>query len=636
MTVSTSNNSVVYRGNGSATAFAVPFKVLDEDHLIVKRRVYATGADDHTYTGTDYSYSGFGASSGTLTLAGTALSSTYELVIERDVPVTQDLDIVNAGGFYPESVEEQLDLMVMAIQQLAARVDRAILAPVGETMSSLPALDTLVGKFISFDADGRPISSSGSGADSALRSDLATSNGSSLVGYGPRSLLLKLREHPSLYDYGAVEGENCTDAYLTALEEEVPCLLIPEGEFGISEGIISTNTDLIGQGDSSIINVLETMDKAITYSKILGECRGFRINCNNLAETGLYGVTCQGTRISRIKIHQPNFDAAELCAGDANNSGTKFEACQFTSVGTTTVGTCSTSTNQVNGWTGTDFTTLGIRPYMDMVEVDGIGYTIASVTDGDQLTTTQNIGTKSAGTTCRILQGSGLLANINGNNSAIKAKNCFAHVCAAAGYKDMALYGLQTDGCYAEVCLYGRVIGVAGVVAPMGSVGLWDYQEGHDCTSYLIEAALWPVLKPAQLASTLKEELRIPNPTLVNSGHYEYMGVTLYGRRADVSNQTSYSLAFGEEAHVSTALGVGVTLNLPSVTAGSREEANLVALGGAAIPLFFGSLNGQTGTIKTTDGRTINLVAGTTGFAHTGNHARRLATFKPDGNWFVG
>ena len=103
MTVSTSINSVVYRGNGATTQFAVPFKMLDEDHFVVRRRIFATGVIDYTYVGTDYSYTGIGADAGTLTLAGAALSSTYELVIERIVPYTQDLDIVNGGGFYPQS-----------------------------------------------------------------------------------------------------------------------------------------------------------------------------------------------------------------------------------------------------------------------------------------------------------------------------------------------------------------------------------------------------------------------------------------------------------------------------------------------------------------------------------------------------
>lgn len=176
MTVSTSSNSVVYRGNGSATNFAVPFKVLSEDHLVVTRRVYATGEEDHVYVGTDYSYSGVGASSGTLTLSGAALSSTYELVIERVVDYTQDLDIVNAGGFYPESVEGQLDLIVMGIQQLAAEVGRAVRVGPG---TALPLLANSAGRantIVGFD---------NTGALSLLeQSDLVGSPGGNVMSIG--------------------------------------------------------------------------------------------------------------------------------------------------------------------------------------------------------------------------------------------------------------------------------------------------------------------------------------------------------------------------------------------------------------------------------------------------------------------
>lgn len=136
MTVSTLTNRVTYVGNGSTTQFAVSFRVLDEDHLVVKRRLLSSNEIDHTYIGTDYSYSGIGDDAGTLTLDGTALSSLYQLEIERIVPYTQELDIVNAGGFYPETVEEQLDITTMQIQQVAAQADdietRALMVPVGD------------------------------------------------------------------------------------------------------------------------------------------------------------------------------------------------------------------------------------------------------------------------------------------------------------------------------------------------------------------------------------------------------------------------------------------------------------------------------------------------------------------------
>lgn len=153
MTVSTSTNSVVYRGNGAATQFAVPFKILDEDHLVVTRRVFASGESDYVYVGTDFSYSGIGDDAGTLTLAGTALDDDYELVIERIVPYTQDLDIVNAGGFYPETVEEQLDLIVMGMQQLADLTGRSLRLAVGEETEDLDRTEGVV----SIDSNGQVV-----------------------------------------------------------------------------------------------------------------------------------------------------------------------------------------------------------------------------------------------------------------------------------------------------------------------------------------------------------------------------------------------------------------------------------------------------------------------------------------------
>lgn len=148
MTVSTSANSVVYRGNGAATEFAVPFKVLDEDHLVVRRRVFATGIIAYTYIGTDYSYDGVGDDSGTLTLDGTALDDDYELVIERIVPYTQDLDIVNAGGFYPETVEQQLDFIAMGMQQVANLAGRGLVVPVGEDGLTIPRTSNRTGGYV--------------------------------------------------------------------------------------------------------------------------------------------------------------------------------------------------------------------------------------------------------------------------------------------------------------------------------------------------------------------------------------------------------------------------------------------------------------------------------------------------------
>jgi hypothetical protein len=118
MTVETTTNVVEYTGNGAADTFDFPFRVLDADHLIVSRLLADDDSLDHVYTQSEYTVTGIGDEDGTVQLDDGALAATYKVRLERIVPITQEADLVNQGGFYPQTIENQLDLMVMAIQQL--------------------------------------------------------------------------------------------------------------------------------------------------------------------------------------------------------------------------------------------------------------------------------------------------------------------------------------------------------------------------------------------------------------------------------------------------------------------------------------------------------------------------------------
>ncbi len=124
MTVTTTVNSQLFTGNGSATNFAwANMKVLDDDHLTVETIVIATEVatelDPSVYT-----VNGVGGVSGSIDypLVGLPLASTHQLRVTRTVPFTQDMNISNQGAFLPEVLEEQLDLLVMQIQQLNTRL----------------------------------------------------------------------------------------------------------------------------------------------------------------------------------------------------------------------------------------------------------------------------------------------------------------------------------------------------------------------------------------------------------------------------------------------------------------------------------------------------------------------------------
>lgn len=288
MTVSTSTNSVVARGNGATTDFTVPFKVLNEDHLVVTRRDFATGELLYTYTGTDFTYAGIGDDSGTLTLAGAALDDDFELVIERLVPYTQDLDIVNAGGFYPETVEEQLDLIIMGVQQVADMAARGIVVPVGETGQALPSATDRTGKFFGFGAGGRFVALSGTGSDAGLREDLADADtGPDLVGFRQSTVGEKLLRSIDLVDEGVSASAINNDAAIAAafIAFAGDGIRLPKGSFvSRSRHDLLASTMLYGVGPGSILRT----DQASNHILYIGTDD---VEVRDLALVGVDGAT---------------------------------------------------------------------------------------------------------------------------------------------------------------------------------------------------------------------------------------------------------------------------------------------------------------------------------------------------------
>src|SRR5688500_18800000 len=142
MTVTAITNKAVFTGNGVTTSFPFTFKVNDEDHLAVYEYVIATGVltlvspANYTVVGTLP-----GTGSVTYTPGGGPVPSTKRLVLVRTVPFTQDLDIHNQGGFHPDSIEDQLDLLEMQMQQLHSGIMRRNPGDTGDLLDQIIAVD---------------------------------------------------------------------------------------------------------------------------------------------------------------------------------------------------------------------------------------------------------------------------------------------------------------------------------------------------------------------------------------------------------------------------------------------------------------------------------------------------------------
>lgn len=134
MTVSTTTNRIDYQGDGSTTVFPIPFKFLDNSHLLV----YTKTAEDpdsealQTIT-THYTVTGAGDDTGgTLTMI-TAPASGVNLSIIRNTPATQLEDYVENDLFDADSHEDALDKLTMLIQDLDEVFGRCIVQSVTDT-----------------------------------------------------------------------------------------------------------------------------------------------------------------------------------------------------------------------------------------------------------------------------------------------------------------------------------------------------------------------------------------------------------------------------------------------------------------------------------------------------------------------
>lgn len=133
MTVDTTYAPATFTGDGSTVAYPLNHKVFQASHLSIKI--------DGSLT-TAWSATGFGGSGVTVTF-DTAPANGASIIIERIVPYTQDTDLENFDGNPSEVTEKQFDLLAMADQQIAEEGARAILTPIGVSITSNEVTGTI-------------------------------------------------------------------------------------------------------------------------------------------------------------------------------------------------------------------------------------------------------------------------------------------------------------------------------------------------------------------------------------------------------------------------------------------------------------------------------------------------------------
>ena len=134
MAISTTQRKRICPGNGSATIFNFPFKVIEKSNFIL---IYTNTNGEHTILkqDTDYSLSNVGEDSGvTVTYPISTevgkLQSGEKLTGYRETNITQLLDFMYDGGFSPRIHENAFDKVTMILQEFAEELDRRPMMPI--------------------------------------------------------------------------------------------------------------------------------------------------------------------------------------------------------------------------------------------------------------------------------------------------------------------------------------------------------------------------------------------------------------------------------------------------------------------------------------------------------------------------
>lgn len=123
MTVQKDVTKNIYVGNGSTRTFPFTFECPAEHPEYIK--VYLMQDDGAALATSDYQLD-MDARQITYPSSGTALPEGKKLVIMRELPLQQMMNLVNNGPYFAEDIETTLDESIMALQQIAEKLNRTI------------------------------------------------------------------------------------------------------------------------------------------------------------------------------------------------------------------------------------------------------------------------------------------------------------------------------------------------------------------------------------------------------------------------------------------------------------------------------------------------------------------------------
>jgi len=170
MTVASELSKIVHVTDGVSVSFAVPFRFLHANHLRVTEA--RDGIETVLTPETHYSVTGAGSQQGGAVVTAPARAAGAKLVIERIVPLTQEIQYPRNDPFPASAHEQALDKLTMIDQQLAEGLSRAVKLPVSDPRTP----EGFTEEFFQAAADARAAATEAAASESAAAASAATAS----------------------------------------------------------------------------------------------------------------------------------------------------------------------------------------------------------------------------------------------------------------------------------------------------------------------------------------------------------------------------------------------------------------------------------------------------------------------------